>query len=71
MPNMNGYEATRRIRQFKNSKKAGIPILAMTANAFEEDKKMAMDAGMNGHVSKPIDVSVLEKQILNIFKKVS
>lgn len=71
MPNMNGYEATRRIRQFKNSKKAGIPILAMTANAFEEDKKMAMDAGMNGHVSKPIDVSVLEKQIINIFKKVS
>ena len=71
MPNMNGYEATRRIRQFKNSKKASIPILAMTANAFEEDKKMAMDAGMNGHVSKPIDVNVLEKQILNIFKKVS
>lgn len=71
MPNMNRYEATRRIRQFKNSKKAGIPILAMTANAFEEDKKMAMDAGMNGHVSKPIDVSVLEKQIINIFKKVS
>ena len=71
MPNMNGYEATRRIRQFKNSKKAGIPILAMTANAFEEDKKMAMDAGMNGHVSKPIDVNVLENQILNIFKKVS
>ena len=71
MPNMNGYEATRRIRQFKNSKKAGIPILAMTANAFEEDKKMAMDAGMNGHVSKPIDVNVLERQILNILKKVS
>ena len=71
MPNMNGYEATRRIRQFKNSKKAGIPILAMTANAFEEDKKMAMDAGMNGHVSKPIDVNVLEKEIINIFKKVS
>ena len=71
MPNMNGYEATRRIRQFKNSKKASIPILAMTANAFAEDKKMAMDAGMNGHVSKPIDVNVLEKQILNIFKKVS
>ena len=43
----------------------------MTVNAFEEDKKMAMDAGMNGHVSKPIDVNVLEKQILNIFKKVS
>ncbi len=70
MPNMNGYEATRRIRQFENVKKASIPILAMTANAFEEDKKMAMEAGMNGHISKPIDVSVLEKQIINIFKKV-
>ena len=45
MPNMNGYEATRRIRQFENVKKASIPILAMTANAFEEDKKMAMKAG--------------------------
>ena len=43
----------------------------MTANVFAEDKKMAIKAGMNGHVSKPIDVSVLEKQILNIFKKVS
>lgn len=71
MPNMNGYEATRRIRQFENVKKASIPILAMTANAFEEDKKMAMEAGMNGHISKPIDVSVLENQIINIFKKVS
>lgn len=71
MPNMNGYEATRRIRQFENVKKASIPILAMTANAFEEDKKMAIKAGMNGHISKPIDVSVLEKQIINIFKKVS
>lgn len=71
MPNMNGYEATRRIRQFENLKKASIPILAMTANAFEEDKKMAMEAGMNGHISKPIDVNVLENQIINIFKKVS
>lgn len=71
MPNMNGYEATRRIRQFENEKKASIPILAMTANAFEEDKKMAMKAGMNGHISKPIDVNVLENQIINIFKKVS
>ena len=43
----------------------------MTANAFEEDKKMAMAAGMNGQISKPIDVNVLEKQIINIFKKVS
>lgn len=71
MPNMYGYEATRRIRQFENVKKASIPILAMTANAFEEDKKMAMEAGMNGHISKPIDVNVLENEIINIFKKVS
>ncbi len=71
MPNMNGYEATRRIRQFENVKKASIPILAMTANAFEEDKKMAMEAGMNGHISKPIDVNVLENEIINILKKVS
>lgn len=71
MPNMNGYEATRRIRQFENVKKASIPILAMTANAFEEDKKMAIEAGMNGHISKPIDVNVLDDQIINIFKKVS
>ncbi len=68
MPNMNGYEATRRIRQFENVKKASIPILAMTANAFEEDKKMAIEAGMNGHISKPIDVNVLENEIINIFK---
>ncbi|MGO5276766.1 ATP-binding protein [Holdemanella porci] len=71
MPNVNGYEATRRIRQFKNLKKASIPILAMTANAFEEDKKMAMEAGRNGHISKPIDVNALENQIINLFKKVS
>lgn len=71
MPNMNGYEATRRIRQFENVKKASIPILAMTANAFEEDKKMAIEAGMNGHISKPIDVNVLGNEIINIFKKVS
>lgn len=71
MPNVNGYEATRRIRQFKNLKKASIPILAMTANAFEEDKKMAMEAGMNGHISKPIDENALENQIINLFKKVS
>lgn len=43
----------------------------MTANVFAEDKKMAMAAGMNGHASKPIDVNVLENQIINIFKKVS
>lgn len=59
MPNMDGYEATRYIRRLNDPAKANIPIYAMTANAFEEDKRNAMDAGMNGHLSKPIDLSVL------------
>ena len=54
MPNMNGYEATRRIRALSGTRSA-IPIVAMTANAFEEDKKNAYQAGMNGYLSKPID----------------
>ncbi len=68
MPIMNGYEATKAIRKFKNKKIANIPILAMTANAFEEDKKAAKEAGMNGHLAKPIDIPKLIealKQILN------
>jgi len=63
MPNMNGYEATRSIRALNNPSKASIPILAMTANAFEEDKREAMRSGMNGHVSKPIDVHELLQEI--------
>ncbi len=59
MPVMNGYEATRAIRQLENRELAQIPILAMTANAFEEDKKEALQAGMNGHLAKPIDVGIL------------
>ncbi|MCI9173330.1 MAG: response regulator [Lachnospiraceae bacterium] len=59
MPVMNGYEATRAIRRLKNQELAKIPILAMTANAFEEDKKEALQAGMNGHLAKPIDVEAL------------
>ena len=59
MPVMNGYEATREIRQLENQELAKIPILAMTANAFEEDKKEALKAGMNGHLAKPIDVEAL------------
>ena len=53
---MGGYEATRRIRAMSDPAIAGIPIIAMTANAFDEDKKNALAAGMNGHVAKPIDV---------------
>ena len=59
MPVMNGYEATREIRRLKNRKLAGIPILAMTANAFEEDRQEAIRSGMNGHVPKPINVDTL------------
>ena len=59
MPIMNGYEATKAIRSLENTALANIPIVAMTANAFEEDKKMAMDCGMNAHVAKPIEVAKL------------
>ena len=59
MPVMNGYEATRRIRKLENQQLANIPILAMTANAFEEDKQEALRSGMNGHISKPININKL------------
>ena len=59
MPVMDGYEATQHIRQLKNPELASIPIIAMTANAFTEDKEAALKCGMNGHIAKPIDVSVL------------
>lgn len=59
MPRMDGYTATREIRTLDNNKKANIPIIAMTANAFEEDKKMAFEAGMNGHIAKPISLKVI------------
>ena len=66
MPNMNGYEATRMIRRLQDSGKANIPILAMTANAFEEDKREAFRSGMNGHIAKPINVHELMKELANI-----
>ncbi len=59
MPVMNGYEAAKEIRKLKDKKKAAIPIIAMTANAFDEDKQEALDSGMNGHIAKPIDVDKL------------
>ena len=59
MPIMNGYDATKQIRVLENKELANIPILAMTANAFEEDKQAAIDCGMNGHIAKPIDVGKL------------
>lgn len=60
MPVMDGYEASRAIRALSDKELAGIPIIAMTANAFSEDVKNAMDAGMNAHVAKPIDMKVLK-----------
>lgn len=63
MPVMNGYEATRVIRKLKNKKLASIPILAMTANAFEEDKQEALNSGMNGHIAKPINIEALLKAL--------
>ena len=63
MPVMNGYEATRRIRALERSDAGKIPIIAMTANAFAEDEKEALDAGMSIHVSKPIDMELLKKVI--------
>ncbi len=59
MPKMDGYEATRQIRAMDDPELANIPIIAMTANAFDEDKKEALNAGMNGHIAKPIDIPVL------------
>ena len=59
MPKMDGYMATREIRTLKNNKKANIPIIAMTANAFEEDRKKAFKAGMNAHITKPIDIETI------------
>ena len=59
MPNMDGYQATRAIRALADKEKANIPIIAMTANAFEEDRSKAINMGMNGHIAKPIDVSEL------------
>lgn len=63
MPVMNGYDATRNIRSMLDAKKARIPIIAMTANAFEEDRRAAMRAGMDGHLAKPIDIPELLKTL--------
>ena len=68
MPIMNGYEATKLIRAMDDKDKASIPIIAMTANAFEEDKQEALDCGMNGHIAKPIDVDNL-LEVLDEFLK--
>ncbi len=67
MPRMDGYTATREIRTLKNNRKANIPIVAMTANAFDEDKRKAFETGMNGHIVKPIDMKQISKTLDRIF----
>lgn len=69
MPMMNGYQATQAIRGLKNHEMNNIPIVAMTANAFEEDKQNALKAGMNGHLGKPIDLQELKNTLQFYFKK--
>lgn len=67
MPKMDGLEATRRIRAIKNNKVSNVPIIAITANAFNEDKKKAIEAGMNGHIAKPIEMSTFMETLSNVF----
>ncbi len=69
MPVMNGYEATKAIRRLDDRRKASIPIIAMTANAFEEDKKAALECGMDGHISKPISVDLLLSMLDSFINK--
>ena len=70
MPRMDGYTATREIRTLPDNRKANIPIVAMTANAFDEDKRKAFECGMNGHIVKPIDIKVITSVFDQIFKEV-
>ena len=68
MPNMNGYEAAKRIRALANPEISSIPIVAMTANAFEEDKEKSYEAGMNGHLTKPVSVKNMLDMIDRVVK---
>ena len=68
MPRMDGYTATREIRTLSNNRKANIPIVAMTANAFDEDRRKAFECGMNGHIVKPIDMKAIAKILDQILK---
>ncbi len=69
MPKMNGYDAARAIRALDNPDLAGIPIVAMTANAFDEDRRKAFESGMNAHIAKPIDVEKLLGVLAGILKE--
>lgn len=69
MPVMNGYDAAAKIRRMSNKSKADIPIIAMTANAFSEDKLKALEVGMNDHIAKPIDMNIVLPAIIAQLKK--
>ena len=68
MPRMDGYEATRRIRALDDADKASIPIVAVTANAFAEDKQSAIDAGMDGHLAKPYDIEKMIEVVSEVIR---
>ena len=68
MPVMDGYEATKVIRDFDNRFLANVPIVAMTANAFGEERKKAFASGMNGYVTKPIEIGVLFETLKQIIE---
>ena len=68
MPVMDGLAATQAIRRLDRPDAADVPILAMTANAFEEDRQQAFAVGMNGYIAKPIDVSVLTQELKRLIK---
>ncbi len=69
MPVMDGYEAARRIRALTDPAKAGVPNFAVTANAFEEDRKTALEAGMDGHLPKPYDVPKMMATIADLLER--
>ena len=69
MPRMDGYEATRRIRAMARADAQTVPIFAMTANAFAEDMEMSRVAGMNGHISKPIDINFVYGILHDLFSE--
>ena len=68
MPIMDGYTASRKIRALEDNELASIPIIAMTANAFDEDKEKALQAGMNAHIAKPVDVKIFYETLRSVIQ---
>ncbi|MEG2144281.1 MAG: response regulator, partial [Oscillospiraceae bacterium] len=69
MPVLNGFKATEKIRELDRSDAASVPIIAMTANAFDDDKKAALDCGMDAHMTKPIDPAILYATLAEFLNK--